>query len=314
MAGSILLLDTFHESFIPMLREMKFNCTEAYNWSREKVENQVKDFDGIAIRSRMPIDKPLLQKATKLKFIARGGAGMENIDVAFAEQQGIACLNAPEANRDAVGEHALMMLLALMNQLLKADAEVRRGIWLREENRGNELQGKTVGIIGFGNMGSAFAEKISAMGVKLLAYDKFITIDNRKFPYVRQVSLEELKKQADVISLHVPLTEETRYFIDDQFISSCQKNIYIINTARGKCLNTAHLVKHLKSGKVSGACLDVHEYETSSFEKLDSIPEPFEYLIHSAKVILTPHIAGWTHESNRKIAEVLAKKIAALTT
>lgn len=312
MAGTILLLDTFHESFIPMLREMKFFCTEGYNWSREEVEKQVKDYDGIAIRSRMPVDKLLLQKATKLKFVARGGAGMENIDTAFALQRGVICLNAPEANRDAVGEHALMMLLALMNQLLKADAEVRRGIWLREENRGNELQGKTVGIIGFGNMGSAFAEKIAAMGVKLLAYDKYISIDHEKFPYVRQVSLAELQKQADVISLHVPLTEETRYFIDDQFISSCQKNIYLINTARGKCLCTEHLVKHLKTGKVKGACLDVHEYETSSFEKLETLPEPFDYLIKSDKVILTPHIAGWTHESNRKIAEVLVQKISDL--
>ncbi len=312
MSASILLLDTFHESFIPMLTGMGFSCTEAYDWSREKTEAGISNFQGIAIRSRMPLNKELLEKATQLKFIARGGAGMENIDVAFAEKKGIICLNAPEANRDAVGEHALMMLLALMNKLLKADDEVRNGIWLREENRGNEIQGKTVGIIGFGHMGSAFAEKISGMGANLLAYDKYISIDKTKYPYVRQVPLEELQHNADIISLHIPLTAETKYFIDDNFITQCSKNIYVINTARGKCLNTSHLVTHLKSGKVMGACLDVHEYETSSFEKLETLPEPFEYLVHSDRVVLTPHIAGWTHESNRKIAEVLVKKIADL--
>jgi D-3-phosphoglycerate dehydrogenase len=295
-----------------MLTGMGFSCTEAYDWSREKTEVGISNFQGIAIRSRMPLNKELLEKATQLKFIARGGAGMENIDVAFAEKKGIICLNAPEANRDAVGEHALMMLLALMNKLLKADDEVRNGIWLREENRGNEIQGKTVGIIGFGHMGSAFAEKISGMGANLLAYDKYISIDKTKYPYVRQVPLEELQHNADIISLHIPLTAETKYFIDDNFITQCSKNIYVINTARGKCLNTSHLVTHLKSGKVMGACLDVHEYETSSFEKLETLPEPFEYLVHSDRVVLTPHIAGWTHESNRKIAEVLVKKIADL--
>jgi D-3-phosphoglycerate dehydrogenase len=310
---TILLADTFHESFIPLLKEAGFNCVEAYHWEPEQIIIGLKDAIGIAIRSRFPLDENILKHAPQLKFIARGGAGMENIDVQFAVQMGIACLNAPEANRDAVGEHALMMLLALLNKLIKSDHEVRNGIWLREENRGNELQGKTIGIIGFGNMGSAFAEKLMGFGVKIVAYDKYKTIDTNHYPYVKQVSLEELQYDADIISLHVPLTEETRYLINNRFISCCRKNIILINTARGKCLSTTDVVYHLKNGKVTGVCLDVHEYETTSFEKLETVPEPFQYLIQSPNTILTPHIAGWTHESNRKIAEVLVKKIKRLS-
>ncbi|MEI2758827.1 MAG: NAD(P)-dependent oxidoreductase [Bacteroidia bacterium] len=310
MSKEILLIDTFHESFIPKLTAMEFHCTEGYEWNLRQIQETIGNFYGIAIRSRIPINKDLLQHATNLRFIARGGAGMENIDVDYAVSKKITCLNAPEANRDAVGEHALMMLLTLLNKLMKADTEVRKGIWLREENRGIELQGKTVGIIGFGNMGSAFAKKLSGFDVNIIAYDPYKTIDTVEYPYIKQVSLVQLQKEADIISLHVPLTTETKYMINDTFINLCKKEIYIINTARGKCVNTADLVKHLKTGKVKGTCLDVHEYETSSFEKLETLPEPFEYLINSDKTILTPHIAGWTHESNKKIAEVLVKKIA----
>lgn len=312
MPKEILLIDTFHETFIPKLTTMGFHCTEGYEWSLKQLQQTIGNFEGIAIRSRIPLNKDLLQHATNLKFIARGGAGMENIDVAYAVSKNIKCLNAPEANCDAVGEHALMMLLTLLNKLLKSDKEVRNGIWLREENRGTELQGKTVGIIGFGNMGSSFAKKLTGFEVNILACDPYKTIDAAEYPFIKQVSVEQLQEQSDIISLHVPLTAETKYMINDKFISQCKKEIYMINTARGKCLNTADLVKHLKTGKVKGACLDVHEYETSSFEKLETLPEPFEYLIQSDKTILTPHIAGWTHESNRKIAEVLAKKIGQL--
>lgn len=311
---SILLIDTFHPSFKKKLEENNFSCVEAYEWNREKIIAELKNATGIAIRSRFKLDKDFLQHAAGLKFIARGGAGMENIDVPFAESIGIKCLNSPEANRDAVGEHALAMLLSLFNKITKADNEVRKGIWLREENRGVELQGKTVGIIGFGNMGSAFAKKLSGFDVSILAYDKYIALDTKKFPFVKQVPLTEIFDSADIVSLHVPLTDETNYMIDDKFISSFKKNIYLINTARGKCLNTADLVLHLKTGKVLGACLDVLEYETVSFENIDAknLPAPFQYLAASDKVVLSPHIAGWTHESNEKIAGVLLKKIIAL--
>jgi len=255
---------------------------------------------------------------------------MENIDVAYATQKGIACVNSPEGNRDAVAEHALGMLLCLFNNITKANAEVKNGKWLREENRGIELCGKTVGIIGYGNMGAAFAQRIQGFGVKVLAYDKYKTNFGNEF--VKECSLQEIFEQADVLSLHTPLTEETNYLINDTFINSFKKPIYIINAARGKCLNTADLVKNIESGKVSGACLDVLEYEAVSFEgnaflhsakpskknKSDEliddkdIPRPMQYLMKSDKAILTPHIAGWTHESNIKLAKFLAEKIIAV--
>jgi D-3-phosphoglycerate dehydrogenase len=237
---------------------------------------------------------------------------MENIDVTYAESKGIKCLHAPEGNRDAVAEHAVGMLLALFNNIPRADKEVREGKWIREGNRGIELMGKTVGIIGYGNMGSAFAERLKGFGVKVLVYDKYKKDFGNEF--VRETSLEDIFDQADVLSLHTPLTPETTYLVDDAFLKKFRKNIYVINTARGKCLNTTDLVNNLDSGKVSGACLDVLEYEMVSFENLDvhALPEAFQRLIKSDKVILSSHIAGWTHESNEKIAEILAKKIVHL--
>lgn len=311
---NIILIDTIHPVFIDELTKAGFVITEAYDWPRKKILQHVHEFTGIAIRSRIKLDAEILGHATSLKFIARAGAGMENIDVAFASSKNIACLNAPEGNRDAVGEHALAMLLSLFNKIIKADAEVRNGIWLREENRGIELNGKTIGIIGFGNMGSAFAEKLQGFGVKILVYDKYITIDKTKYDFLQQVTMDEIFSQSDIISLHVPFTEETQWVIDDSFISSFTKNIFVINTSRGQCLKTDDLVKHLKAGKVLGACLDVLEYESTSFEKIEKekLPSAFQYLINSGNVILSPHIAGWTHESNQKIAQVLIKKILAL--
>ena len=250
--------------------------------------------------------------ADKLKFIARAGAGMENIDVAYAESKGIKCLHAPEGNKDAVAEQTIGMLLGLFNNLFKANKEVREGKWIREGNRGVELMGKTVGIIGYGNMGSAFAERLKGFGANVLVYDKYKKGFGTDF--IKETSLEEIFKNADVLSLHTPLTAETNYLINDSFINKFSKNIYIINTARGKCLNTSDLVKNLKSGKVLGTCLDVLEYEMVSFEALDTkqLPEAFQYLIQSDKVVLSPHIAGWTNESNEKIARVLAEKILSL--
>ena len=305
----ILFIDSNHNLLHQTLEKAGHTCDLNYTWTKEEIINNIHLYDGIVIRSKIKITKEIIDKAVKLKFIARAGAGMENIDVEYAESKGIKCLHAPEGNRDAVGEHALGMLLSLFNNLCKANKEVREGKWIREGNRGVELFGKTVGIIGYGNMGSAFAERLKGFGVKVLAYDKYKKGYGNNF--VIEATLQQLFDEADVISLHTPLTDETNYMINDAFINQFKKNSYIINTARGKCLNTADLVKNIKSGKVLGACLDVLEYEAISFENLDAsnLPEPFQYLIKSDKVILSPHIAGWTNESLEKIAKVLAEKI-----
>ncbi len=308
----ILFIDSNHPSLHQTLEKAGHICHLNYDWTKEEIIQNIHLYDGIIIRSKIKITKDILDKATNLKFIARAGAGMENIDVAYAESKGIKCIHAPEGNRDAVGEHALAMLLALFNNVLRADKEVREGKWLREENRGVELMGKTVGIIGYGNMGSAFAERLKGFGVKLLVYDKYKT--NFGNECIQESSLERICDEADIVSLHVPLTAETDRMVNDIFINSFRNNIYIINTARGKCLNTDDLVLNLKSGKVLGACLDVLEYEMTSFETLDvtMLPEAFQYLTKSNKVILSPHIAGWTIESHKKIAMVLAEKILQL--
>lgn len=305
----ILFLDSNHPLLHETLQKAGHTCDLNYLWTKEEILNSIHLYDGIVIRSKIKITKEIIDKALKLKFIARAGAGMENIDVEYAESKGIRCLHAPEGNRDAVGEHAIGMLLSLFNNLCRANKEVREGKWIREGNRGIELMGKTVGIIGYGNMGSAFAERLKGFGVKVLAYDKYKSGFGNNF--IIESPLDHIFEQADVISLHTPLTEETHYMINDSFINNFKKNIYIINTARGKCLNTADLVKNIKSGKVAGACLDVLEYEVVSFENLDAanLPEPFQYLIQSEKVMLSPHIGGWTIESNQKIARVLAEKI-----
>jgi D-3-phosphoglycerate dehydrogenase len=242
---------------------------------------------------------------------------MESIDATYAEHRGITCINSPEGNRDAVGEHAIGMLLMLFNNLNKADHEVRNGRWNREENRGIELQGKTIGIIGYGNTGSAFAKKLKGFDVNILAYDKYKKGFGTK--EIEQAGLSDIFENADILSLHIPLNAETEYMVNDSFLKSFRKNIYVINTARGRCLKTDDLVKNMKEGKVLGACLDVNEYEDSSFEKFEIRNSKFEkgdtwqYLINSERVVLSPHIAGWTVESNEKIARVLFEKIKAVS-
>ncbi len=305
----ILFIDSNH----PLLHETLIKagniCDLNYDWSKEEIENNIHLYDGIVIRSKIKITPKIIDKATNLKFIARAGAGMENIDVSYAESKGIKCLHAPEGNRDAVAEHALGMLLSLFNNLCRANTQVRQGKWIREGNRGVELMGKTIGIIGYGNMGSAFAERLKGFGVKVLVYDKYKK--NFGDDFIIESTLDTIFEQADLLSLHTPLTEETHYLINDSFLNKFKKNIYIINTARGKSLNTADLVQNLKSGKVLGACLDVLEYEMTSFENLDitTLPDAFQYLIQSNKILLSSHIAGWTNESNEKISKVLADKI-----
>lgn len=306
----ILFIDSNHSLLHETLINKGFQCDLYWDKSKEELIKLIPEYDALVIRSKFKITKEIIDSAKTLKCIGRAGAGMENIDVAYAEAKGIRCVHAPEGNRDAVGEHAIGMLLNLFNHINRADKEVRAVKWYREENRGIELKGKTVGIIGFGNMGSAFAERLKGFSCKVLAYDKYKSGFGNEF--VRECSLEELQEESDIISLHTPLTDETHYMINDLFINGFGKNIYIINTARGKSLNTADLVKNMKAGKVQGACLDVLEYEAVSFENIDAtkLPEPFQYLISSDKVVLTPHIAGWTRESNEKIALVLAEKIA----
>ncbi len=305
----ILFIDSNHPVLQQRLEQSGFTCDLHYKWTKDEIAQHIHHYDGLVIRSRIFLDKAIIDKGTKLRCIARAGAGMENIDVSYAESKGIRCLHAPEGNRDAVGEHAIGMLLSLFNNLCRANAEVRKGLWIREGNRGEELQGKTVGIIGYGNMGSAFAQRLQGFGVRVLAYDKYKK--NYATSLVKECTMEELWEQADVVSLHTPLNEETRYLINDAFIQRFRKNIYIINTARGKSLCTEDLVKNITSGKVKGACLDVLEYEMLSFENLDkeNLPAAFQYLAASEKVILSPHIAGWTHQSNEKIASFLAEKI-----
>lgn len=314
MEKKILLIDTMHPVFSELLLKEGFKIVDATSFSKEKILEEIGSYEGVAIRSRIVFDKECIDKATGLRFIARAGAGMESIDVEYAESKSVWCLNSPEGNRDAVGEHAVGMILSLLNRLHIADKQIRSGMWIREKNRGYELGGKTIGIVGYGNMGSSFAKRIKGFGVNILAYDKYKI--NYSDDYVREASMLEIFSESDVLSLHLPLTSETKYLVNDAFIKSFQKPIYIINTARGKILDTKSLVKNIKSGKVLGAALDVLEYEKHSFEAVLSetkdMPEPLEYLLQSEAVILSPHIAGWSFESSQKIAQVLVNKILGL--
>ena len=306
----ILLLDKNHPLITEQLSEKGFVLDEDFSSSYEQVLEKIHLYEGVIIRSRIPLDAHFLEKAKNLKFIARVGAGMENIDIAKAQELGIKLINSPEGNKDAVAEHVLGTLLVLMNRLFISSNEVKKGIWLREENRGEEILGKTFGIIGYGNMGKAVAKRLSGFGCKTIFYD---IKPNLSDEFATQVSLQELQENADILSLHTPLTEDTLYMIDEEFISKMKKNFYFINTARGKNLKTSTLVNALKSGKVKGACLDVLEYEKTSFENLETKNEDLEYLLNSEKVIITPHIAGWTHESKIKLAQVIVDKILAFT-
>lgn len=312
MPPKILFIDSNHPRMHEILREKGFICDLFYDKSNEELKELIPQYEGIVIRSKFRITKEIIDGATNLKCIARAGAGMENIDVVAARAKNIACIHAPEGNKDAVAEQAIGMLLMLFNNLKKADAEVRTGKWFREQNRGQEIGGKTIGIIGYGNTGSSFAKKLGGFDAEILVYDKYKKGFGNE--YIKEASMEEIFEKADILSLHIPLTEETNYLVNDAFLKKFKKNIYIINTSRGKCLNTADLARNMQSGKVLGACLDVLEYEAVSFESVDfeKLPEPMQYLISSDKTVLTPHIAGWTHESNVKIAEVLAEKIAAV--
>lgn len=311
MTKKVLFIDTAHPSLQQGLEELGFECHYFDNYRRNDFEKIIHRYEGIIIRSKIKLDSRLLEKAEALQFIGRVGAGMENIDVDFAQSRGIQCFNAPEGNRGAVGEQAIGMLLMLFNHLKRADAEVRQGLWRREENRGLEIEGKTIGIIGYGNMGSSFAQKLCGFGARVIAYDKYKK--NYSDQFVTESTLEALFEQSDIVSLHVPLTDETRFMVNRDFLTQFKKEIFLINTSRGKVLKTEDLVHQLKTGKVKGACLDVLEYEGLSFEQLDAnkLPKAFAELIKMENVILSPHIAGWTHESNVKLAQTIVQKVKA---
>jgi D-3-phosphoglycerate dehydrogenase len=307
----ILHIDSNHNLLINQLNDLGFENIEDYTSSKTEVEAIISDYDGIIIRSRFTINKQFLDKAKSLKFIGRVGAGLENIDCDYAKEKGVCLISAPEGNRNAVGEHALGMLLSLFNKLNKADDEVRRGKWLREDNRGLELDGKIVGLIGYGNMGKAFAKKLKGFDVEVLCYDikEEVADENCK-----QVTLKELKEKVDVLSLHTPQTPLSLNMVDREFINSFKKPFWLINTARGKSVVTKDLVEALKKGKILGAGLDVLEFEKASFENLfssNNVPDVFQELISSDKVLLTPHVAGWTVESKTKLAQTIVDKIKA---
>ena len=305
----ILHLDNNHPLLIETLQKAGFENVENYKASKTEVENIISGYDGIVIRSRFNIDRQFLDSAKCLKFIARVGAGLESIDTQYADSLGIKLIAAPEGNRNAVGEQALGMLLALLNNLIKADREVKNGQWLREANRGYELDGKTVGIIGYGNMGKAFSKKLRGFDCKVICYDIIEDIGDEN---AIQVSLEHLKAEADILSLHTPWTPQTDKMVDSEFINSFSKPFWLINTARGKSVVTEDLVTALRSRKISGAALDVLEFEKSSFETLfdsDNLPIALKELFEMDNVILSPHIAGWTVESKIGLAKTIADKI-----
>ena len=306
----ILIVDPVHRIMIDKLEEKGFQVSYQPEISPRGIQDQIETYEGLVIRSKMVIDQDVIDRAVNLRFIGRVGSGMENIDQGYAGKKNILCFNSPEGNRDAVGEHALGLLLSLINRIPVANRDVRSGIWDREANRGTEIKGKTIGIIGYGHTGSAFAEKLIGLGTNIIAYDKY------KFNYgsslVKEKTMEALFDEADVLSLHVPLTSETHYLVNNRFLKRFRKPILLINTSRGQVVQTEDLVENLKSGKITGAALDVLEYESHTFEELHKareLPRPLMDLARMDQVILTPHVAGWTHESYRKLSEIIANKI-----
>lgn len=313
----ILITDNTHPVLVEKLRQAGFEVDVDASCSYDSLLSKIDDYDGLVVRSKIVLDARFLRQCNRLRCIGRVGAGMETIDVACAESLGIRCLNSPEGNRDAVGEHALGLLLALFDKIAMADAEVRKGLWRREANRGLEVKGKKIGIIGFGNMGGAFAKRLAGFECEVLVYDilgEKASGFGMHLPYVRNVALKTLQQEADVVSLHVPLTDTTHYLANESFFEPFAKPFYLINTSRGAVVHTAQLVAEMEQGKVLGAALDVLEYENMSKDGLDweNIPADFRYLLQSPRTVLSPHVAGWTVESKYKLAAVLADKMIAV--
>lgn len=305
MSKKILIVDDLHPIFKAQAEALGYQVDDRPEITRAKTLAIVKDYDGIAVRTKFRIDKEVFDVAQKLRFVARAGAGLDNIDIDIAKEKGIALLAANEGNMDAVGEHAVGLLLSLMNNFRKADLEIRNGVWDREGNRGYELKGKTVGIVGYGFMGQSFARKLSGFGVNVIAYDKYKTGFSDEF--AREVSMEEIVKHSDVLSLHIPLTRETKQMVNEEYFFHFKKPIFFINTARGEIVNTKAVLEYIVKGKILGAGLDV--LETEKFPSLAEQPW-YEELRTNEKIILTPHVAGWTFDSYRKISEVLVQKLS----
>ena len=305
--GKILIVDDLHPAFKESATAMGYEVNDQPLITRAETLAIIAEYEGIAVRTKFLIDKELLSAATRLKFVARAGAGLDNIDEVFAKEKNIQLLNAPEGNMDAVGEHATGLLLSLMNNFRSADIQVRNGVWDREGSRGYELKGKTVGIIGYGFMGRSFAKKMAGFEVNVIAYDKYKT--GFTDAYAKEVSMEEMVKQSDVLSLHIPLTKETRQMVDEEYLLHFRKPIFFINTARGEVVNTKAVLNAIKANKILGAGLDVLEVE--KFPAL-AAQDWYQELAKSDKVILTPHVGGWTFDSYRKISEVLAEKLSSL--
>ncbi len=307
----VYFIDTVHAVLHERLTRSGFNCIDITNDRIEQIPEKIFDAFGLVIRSKISLTQELLTRCENLKFIARSGSGLENIDVEFCNKKSIKCYNSPEGNRNAVAEHGLGMLLSLLNRIHISDLQIRNGIWQRESNRGEELDGKTIGIIGYGNNGAAFAKKLRGFDVKVLAYDKYKSGFGDHF--VHECTLNAILEKADIISFHVPLNKETKHIINEEFINKMAKPFILINMSRGRVVHTQSLVEGLKSHKVKGACLDVLEYEKKSFETFfeQNLPEEFSYLTSCERVVMTPHIAGWTTESYFKLSNILADKILA---
>ena len=307
-----LITDNVHPVLTQRLQSAGIDCVVNTQYEYNSLLQAIQEFDALVVRSKVTIDRHFIDHARHLRCIGRVGAGMETIDVDYAEHLGIRCLNSPEGNRDAVGEHAVGLLLALFDHLASADREVRQGLWRREANRGLEVKGKTVGIIGFGNMGGAFAQRLQGFECRIIAYDKYKPAGYAP-SYVEEVTLTQLQQEADIVSLHVPLTDETHFMVDARFLSAFHKPFYLINTSRGAVVRTSHLVQALQQGKVLGTALDVIEYEDMSRDALDleTLPADFRYLLESPHTVLSPHVAGWTQESKYKLAAMLADKMVA---
>jgi len=307
MKKNILIVDDIDLIFVTRAETLGYTCDYKPTIKPAEVLEIIADYAGLVIRSKFQVDKKVMDAAKNLRFVCRAGAGMDNIDEAYAEEKGITLINAPEGNMDAVGEHAVGLLLAVMNNFRNSNLQIRDGIWDREGNRGYELKGKTVGIIGYGFMGKSFAKKLSGFEVNVIAYDKYKTGFSDQ--YAREVSMEEIVKHSDVLSLHIPLTDETEGLVDEEYLFHFKKPIFFINTSRGKTTNVRAILNGIKSGKILGAGLDVLE-----IEKFPALAEQewWEDLKSSGKLLLTPHVAGWTFDSYRKISEVMAEKLARL--
>jgi D-3-phosphoglycerate dehydrogenase len=305
----VLIIDEMHESIIPLLNEINLEIDYMPKITRPEIISILKNYEGLIVRSKTPIDGTLLEHATNLKFVARAGAGVDNVEVEELEKRNIHLINAPEGNRDALAEHAMGMLLSLFNKINTADQEVRQGIWDREGNRGIELMGKTIGLIGFGNMGEAFAKRLSSFGCEIIAYDA----EKTKFSndYVEEVNLEKLQAKAQVLSLHIPMNAQNRGLVNYEFLSRFKKLDYIINTSRGEVLILKDLLKLLKDGKIKGAGLDVLENEKINLLNPEEL-SIFQEITQLKQVIFTPHVAGWSFESYEKINKVLCQKIKKL--